>query len=89
MGLYFINTETQKNASPVVLLFKNLVYWGCIIAAIAFVSFIEISIGTGGVVASLLGFGLLIANIVHIIILLSNQTNIFDRMLKIELVEKK
>jgi uncharacterized RDD family membrane protein YckC len=89
MGLYFINTETQKNASPVVLLFKNLVYWGCIIAAIAFVSFIAISIGTGGVVASLLGFGLLIANIVHIIILLSNQTNIFDRMLKIELVEKK
>jgi uncharacterized RDD family membrane protein YckC len=89
MGLYFINIETKKNASPVVLLFKNLVYWGCIIVAMMFIGFMESITGGGGVIASLLGFVLVIANIIHVIVVLSNQTNIFDRMLKIELVEKK
>ncbi|AFM05633.1 hypothetical protein Fleli_3304 [Bernardetia litoralis DSM 6794] len=89
MGLYFINIETQKNASIVILFFKNLVYWGCIIVIMMFIGFMESITGGGGIIASILGFGLLIANIVHIIVLLANQNNIFDRMLKIELVEKK
>jgi len=88
-GLYFINTETQKNASPIVLLFKNLVYWGCIIVAIMFIGFMEAIIEASGVIASLLGFCLVTANIIHVILVLSNQNHFFDRMLKIELVEKK
>ncbi len=89
MGLYFIHTQTQKNASPFVLLFRNVFYWICLFAAISVVVFLEAVTGASGVIGSLLGFGLLIANIVHVIIVLANQTHIFDRILRIELVEKK
>jgi hypothetical protein len=53
------------------------------------IAFLEIAIGASGVIASLLGFALLIANIVHVIVVLANQNHIFDRILRIELVEKK
>ena len=86
--LYFINTHTQENASVVVLLFRNLIYWGYIILSILFIGFIEIVTGASGVVAMILGSGLVIANSVHVIVLLSNQSHFFDRKLGIELVEK-
>ncbi|WP_338813942.1 RDD family protein [Bernardetia sp. Wsw4-3y2] len=89
MGLYFIHTQTQKKASPFVLLFRNVFYWICLFAAISLVVFLEAVTGASGVIGSLLGFGLLIANIVHVIIVLANQTHIFDRILRIELVEKR
>ncbi|WP_375561198.1 RDD family protein [Bernardetia sp. OM2101] len=89
MGLYFIHTQTQKKASPLVLLFRNVFYWICLFVVIAFIAFLEAVTGASGVIGSLLGFGLLIANIVHVIIVLANQNHIFDRILKIELVEKK
>lgn len=89
MGLYFIHTKTHKNASPFILLFRNVFYWICLFAAISIIGFLETVADASGVVASILGFVLLIANIVHIIIILANQNHIFDRILKIELVEKK
>ena len=88
MGLYFINTETQKNASIIILFFKNLVYWGCIIVSLIFISFMVSITGGSEIVGGILGAALLIANIVHIIILLKTQNHFFDRMLKIELIER-
>ncbi|WP_291722629.1 RDD family protein [Bernardetia sp.] len=88
MGLYFINTETHKIAHPFKLIFRNVFYWLCLSALIAFISFLE-AITDTGVVGGILGFVLLIANITHVIIVLANQNHIFDRILRIELVEKK
>lgn len=89
MGLYFINTKTQKNASRFILFFRNIFYWICLFAAISLIAFLDEIIGASGVVVSILGFILFIANIIHVIVVLANQSNIFDRILKIELVEKK
>jgi hypothetical protein len=88
MGLYFINTETQKKASIIILFFKNLVYWGCIIVSLIFISLMVSITGGSEIVGGILGAALLIANIIHIVILLETQSHFFDRMLKIELVEK-
>ncbi len=89
MGLYFINTKTQKNAFPLALLFRNIFYWTCLFAAISLIIILEKIIGANGVMGTLLGFGLLIANIAHVFFLLVEENHIFDRMLRIELVEKK
>ncbi len=89
MRLYFINTKTQKNASPLILLFRNVFYWICLSLVIGLIVILEVITGETGIVGSILGFVLLIGNIVHVIVVLANQNNIFDRMLKIELVEKK
>lgn len=88
MGLYFINTQTHNIASPLVLLFRNLFYWICLFVAFALITFLEVIIDAAGMIASILGFVLLIANIVHLIVVLANQENIFDNILKIDLVEK-
>ena len=82
MGLYFINTETQKNASIFTLFFKNLVYWGCIIVSLIFISFIISITGGSEIVGGILGAALLIANIVHIIILLKTQNNHQQSLIK-------
>jgi len=89
MGLYFIDTKTQENASPFILLFRNVFYWLCLFMIIALIIILEVIAGETGVIGNILGFGLLIANIVHVIIVLANQNHFFDRILKIELVEKK
>ena len=88
MGLYFIDMATHKIAHPLKLIFRNVFYWICLFALIAFISFLEAVTGTG-VVGGILGFGLLIANIMHVIVVLANQNHIFDKILKIELVENK
>ncbi|WP_338764751.1 RDD family protein [Bernardetia sp. ABR2-2B] len=87
-GLYFIDTKTKKNASVLTLLFRNVLYWICLFAAISCIVFLEVAIGASGVIGSLLGFGLLIVNIINVFLTI-DQSNIFDRILKIELVEKK
>ncbi len=88
MGLYFINTKTKENATTVSLFFKNLVYWGTNIAALLLISLIDSILGGDGIVSSLLGFVLFIANIIHLIVLLSNQDHFFDNMINVELVER-
>jgi len=57
--------------------------------AISIMIILEVLTNADGALAVCLGFFLMIANIVHIITSLLYQNNIFDRLLKIELVEKK
>ncbi len=89
LGLYFINLKTKEKASSLVLCFRNLIYWFFLFAAISIITISELLIDGNGAVAILLGFCLVIANISHVILSLVNENNIFDKMLKIELVEKK
>ncbi|WP_291722633.1 RDD family protein [Bernardetia sp.] len=87
MGLYFIDTETHKIAHPLKLVFRNIFYWICLFAAISLIAFLE-AITDTGIVGGILGVVLFIANIVHVFVVLADQNHIFDKILKIELVEK-
>jgi uncharacterized RDD family membrane protein YckC len=89
MGLYFIHTKTKKVASPLVLSLRNAVYWVCLFIVISIIATLEFTIDADAVIAIVGGFCLIIANITHVVAVLANQNNIFDKMLKIELVEKK
>lgn len=89
IGLYFIDTKTKNKAAILPLFFRNLIYWFTLSLAISIIVTLELTTSANGTLAVLIGFLLTIANIVHIIAVLANQNNIFDRILKIELVEKK
>jgi uncharacterized RDD family membrane protein YckC len=89
MGLYFIDSKTKQIAPPFLLLFRNLIYWFCLFVVISIITILEVVIDAENAIAIAGGFFLVIANITHVIAVLANQNNIFDRMLNLELVEKK
>ncbi len=89
MGLHFINLKTKDKVFPVILFFRNIIYWLSTFVVLLMILFFENVTNGNGSIEKFLGFALIIANISHLFFVVVKKNHFLDRMLNLELVETK